>query len=123
VPEIAERSKQPQALTADERADSQSAIGAWSPSEPASAERAPTIGDAGEFKTGAASPKKAGSRATNKSAAPPKAKPSAQKSASVRESPSKKTSAKRAVPKKAEETLAKTARGRKKSTEAKVSEG
>src|SRR5215216_5235518 len=44
VPETIERSEQPQGLTAEERAESQSALGAWSATEPASAERAPTIG-------------------------------------------------------------------------------
>jgi hypothetical protein len=122
VPETVERLEQPQGLTAEERAESQSALGAWSPAEPASAERAPTIGDAGENQTGASATKKAGSRATTKSAAPRKSKSSDEKSASVKDPAASKTSAKRTAPKKPHETSAKTTRSRKKSSGPKVSE-
>jgi hypothetical protein len=122
VPETSERLKQPQGLTSEERAESQSALGTWSPAEPASAERAPTIGDVGEFQTGAVAPKKTRSRATAKPDATRNTNSSTEKSASSKEPAAKKTTAKRAMSNKPGETAAKPARTRKKSSEAKSSE-
>ena len=123
VPETVERLEQPQGLTAEERAESQSELGAWSAAEPASTERAPVIGDAGESQTEAPAAKKARSRAATKPAAPRAKKSSDEKSASVKDPASKKTSAKRAPSKKAGEKPAKTTRRRKKLSDEKVREG
>lgn len=80
--------------TAEERAQSQSALGAWSPAEPASAERAPTIGHAtGSLTDADSAPKK---RAASKSTAARKPK----KEAAPKAAGAKKPAAKRAASKK-----------------------
>jgi hypothetical protein len=103
IPETADRTQQAQGLTAEEQAESQSAIGAWSAAEPASAERAPEIG-AADLQTGATATKKARLRNTAKSAAPRKSKSSSEKPASAKEPAAKKTASKRTAPKEPGET-------------------
>lgn len=122
VPDTADRLEQSSGLTAEERAESQSTIGAWSPAESPSAERAPIIGNAGSIQAGAAPAKKAGSPATAKPVMPRKGKPSTQKSIAKEPAP-KRATAKSTASKKATGSPTKTPRSRKKSDEAKVSKG
>jgi hypothetical protein len=122
VPETSERAGQPQGLTAEERAESQSQIGAWSPAEPSSTERAPAIGDAGDFQTGAAPLKKAGTRAAKKAAAPREGKASTEKSAASKSPAPKRTTGKRAATNKPVDAPAKAKKSGRKSSEGKSSE-
>jgi hypothetical protein len=86
TPEIADRLDQTPGQLAEERAESQSALGVWSPAEPASAEPAPST------------EKKTRSRSTSKSAEPRK-----RKSAEPKEGAEKKPAARRVSSKKATE--------------------
>lgn len=115
VPETSDRLEQESGLMAEERAESQSAITAWSPTEPPGTERAPVIGDVGEFQTGEAAPKKTGSRAAAKPAAPRKSKSSTEEPA-AKEPAAKKTTAKRTASKKSAGPPKKTTRSRKKTS-------
>jgi hypothetical protein len=127
VPETSDRMEQPTGLTSEERAESQSAISTWSAAEPPSAERAPVIGDAGEFQTGASAPKKASARVAAKPATTRKSKPSIGKSGDVKEPAAKESAAKKTTPRKATaraaasnksaEPATKTIKSRKKSKE------
>jgi hypothetical protein len=132
VPETSDRMQQPSGLTAKERAESQSTLNTWSTTEPPSAERAPVIGDAGEFQTGMSPSKKARSRAAAKPTAPRKSKPSTGKSTAAKEPAAKESAAKEPAAKKiaagkatarpaasneSAEPQAKTTRSRKKSKE------
>ena len=113
MPETADRLDQESGLTAEERAESQSTIAAWSPTEPSSEERAPTIGRVGEAQAETDAPKKSRPR----SATTPKSKPSTEKSAAAKEPAAKKTTAKRTASQKAAGAQTKTTRSRKKSKE------
>jgi Protein of unknown function (DUF2934) len=131
VPETSDRMDQSPGLTAQERAESQSAIGTWSATEPMSTERAPIIGDVGEFQTGASAPKKTRARdaakAPAKSATTRKSKPSNGKSTAAKEPAVKepaaneptarKAAARTAASNKPAEPTTKTSRSRKKSKE------
>jgi hypothetical protein len=86
-----ESDARPEAQTAEERAESQSELGVWSPAEPASAVRAPAIGAASGSESQAPSPKKS---STAKSSASPRRKT---------EATPKKTPARRAASKKSDE--------------------
>jgi hypothetical protein len=114
VPETSDRLEQESGLTAEERAESQSAIATWSPTEPESEERAPTIGHVDESQTGAAAPKKTRSRAAAKPDAPRKSESSTKKSDAVKEPAAKKTTAKRTASKRSAGPPKKTTRSRKK---------
>ncbi len=103
--EIADRLDQPTGQLAEERAESQTALGAWSPIEPASAEPAPAIG------------KKPRSRSTSKSAEPRK-----RKSAAPKEAAEKKPVARRTASKKAAEGESKPKTTRRKSAPSKTEE-
>lgn len=116
MPETADRLEQRAGLTAEERAESQSAVAAWSPAEPSSAERAPIIGDAGEFQIAATEPKKSRPRAAAKPAGPREGKPSTEESTALKEPAAKKTSAGRTAPNKSAGPTAKTTRTRKKTS-------
>jgi Protein of unknown function (DUF2934) len=117
MPETADRLGQESGLTADERAESQSAIAAWSPTEPSSEERAPTIGRTGEAQAETTASNKSGSRSAAKPADKLKSKPSTEKSAAEKEPAAKKTTAKRTASKKSADAPTKTTRSRKKSKE------
>lgn len=91
TPETADRLDQPVGQLAEERAESQSALGAWSPAEPASAKPAPSIGKSTEVPA----EKKTRSRSTSKSAEPRK-----RKSAASKESSEKKPAVRRTASKK-----------------------
>ncbi|HVG22187.1 MAG TPA: DUF2934 domain-containing protein [Blastocatellia bacterium] len=114
TPETADRLEQQPGLTAEERAESQSAITAWSPAEPPSAERAPVIGDAGETQITATGAKKAASRPALKPAAARKGKPSTEKSAADNEPAAEKTTARRTATTKSAQPPTKKTRSRKK---------
>jgi hypothetical protein len=95
TPETADRLGQPVGQLAEERAESQSALGGvWSPAEPESTELAPAIGKSTE----ASAEKKTRSRSTSKSAEPRK-----RKSAATKEGAEKKPAARRTASKKATE--------------------
>lgn len=79
--------------TAEEVAQSQSALGTWSPAEPASEERAPSIGQATGSLDSRATPKK---RAASKSTAAPRPR----KEAAPKSEGAKKPAAKRSASKK-----------------------
>ena len=125
TPEIAERPGAPVAQTAEERADAQSPLGVWSPTEPESAQRAPEIGSSAE--SAEPTKKKTRSRATSrtaskttesskgkttarkpsttrKSSATKESKPPAKKASAAKKSTAKKPAAKRASSKKKTET-------------------
>lgn len=114
MPETADRLEQRPGLTAEERAESQSAVATWSPAEPPSAERAPIIGDAGEFQIAATEPKKSRSRAAAEPASPREGKPSTEKSTAAKEPAAKEAAARRTESKKSVAPPAKTTRTRKK---------
>ena len=103
--EIADRLDQPTGQLAEERAESQTALGAWSSVEPASAEPAPAIG------------KVTRSRSTSKSAEPRK-----RKSAASKEGAEKKPAARSKASKKAAEGVSKPRTTRRKSIPAKTEE-
>jgi Protein of unknown function (DUF2934) len=117
MPETSDRLGQETGLTAEERAESQSTIATWSPTEPPSEERAPIIGRVGESQAETTAPKKSRSRSAAKPAAPPKSKPSTEKTAAAKEPAAKKTTAQRTASKKSADTPTKTTRSRKKSKE------
>lgn len=77
------------AQNAEERADTQSELGVWSPTEPASTERAPAIGEATGSELDAPAPKKA---ARTKAAASSKQKTEGAKKTPAKQAASKKTS-------------------------------
>ena len=83
--ETTDRLDQPVGQLAEERAESQSALGAWSPAEPASAEPAPSIG------------KKQRPRSTSKSAEPRKRKSAAPKEDAEKRPAARRTSSKKAI--------------------------
>ena len=92
IPETSDRMEQPSGLTAEERAESQSALSTWSATEPASSERAPVIGHADELQTGAQ--KKARARAAAKPASARKSKLATEKSTVAKEPAAKASTAK-----------------------------
>jgi hypothetical protein len=108
TPEIASRSDQPTGQLAAERAESQSALGAWSAAEPPSAELASA--------TPAVAPeeKKGRSRASSKSAEPRKRKSAATAST---EGAEKKRAARRTAPKQSSEGESKPKTTRRKKDE------
>ncbi|MFP5262903.1 MAG: DUF2934 domain-containing protein [Blastocatellia bacterium] len=116
MPETSDRLEQRPGLTAEERAESQSAVAAWSPAEPPSAGRAPIIGDQAELQVAATEPKKNRSRAPAISTGPREGKPSAEKSAAAKEPTAKKTASVRIASKKSAGPQPKTTKSRKKTS-------
>ena len=97
--EIADRLEEPAGQLADERAESRSALGVWSPAEPESAKPAPPIGKSTE-EPKAPAEKKARSRSTSKSAEPRNRKT---KTSSTKEGAAKRPAARRTSSKEATE--------------------
>ncbi|HEX5734997.1 MAG TPA: DUF2934 domain-containing protein [Blastocatellia bacterium] len=98
-PETADRLEEPVGQLAEEKAESHSALGVWSPAEPASAAPAPPLGGAAE-ETEAPTKKKTRSRASSKSTEPRKRKTTA---SAPKEGAAKKPTARRASSKKSPE--------------------
>ena len=85
TPETTDRLDQPAGLLAEERAESQSALGTWSPAEPASAEPTPSI------------EKRARTRSSSKSAEPRKRRSAAPKEGDEKRPAARRTSSKKAT--------------------------
>lgn len=100
VPETADRVGEPSGQLAEERAQSHSTLGVWSPAEAASAEPAPPIGE-GTEPTEAPAKKKTRARAASKSAEPRKRKTT---TSAPKEGGAKKPAARRTSSKKSPES-------------------
>lgn len=90
TPETADRRNEPTALTAQERAESQSELGAWSPAQPDSTQNAPGIGST---PTDLSATKKSRAGTASKSSSPRKGKATADASTAAKKSASKKNAA------------------------------